>query len=98
MVLREVLLQLGVSQERGEGETGAPAAWEAFPAAEPLPTAGAAASSELNCSGRARIPASTWPLPASEHHLPFSRSSLDQHPLTPAPLHRTGRVGRMAKG
>lgn len=38
-------------------EEGAPAAWEAFPAAEPLPTAGSAASSELSCSGQSWIPA-----------------------------------------
>lgn len=48
---------LGSAGEQGV-EAGAPAAWEAFPAAEPLPTVGAAASSELNCSGQARIPAS----------------------------------------
>lgn len=40
-----------------EWEAGALAAWEAFPAAEPLPTAGAAASSELSCSGQSWIPA-----------------------------------------
>lgn len=33
------------------------AAWEAFPAAEPLPEVGVAASSELNCSGQSWIPA-----------------------------------------
>lgn len=38
-------------------EAGAPAAWEAFPAAEPLPSAGGAASSELSCSGQSWIPA-----------------------------------------
>lgn len=38
-------------------EAGAPAAWEAVPAAEPLPVAGVAASSELSCSGQSWIPA-----------------------------------------
>lgn len=67
------------------------AAWEAFPAAEPLPKAGVAASSELSCSSQSWIPAcERAPSPHCDQTL-----YLSLEPSSPCPYNQpfTGDLG-----